>query len=352
MNTREKLLELLEANRGVYFSGEEIAGRLSVSRAAVWKAVKTLQNAGYAIDAVTNKGYCLSRATDILSVQGIRKYLSASEWKGTDLELCVLATTASTNAVAREAAASGTPEGYVVAANEQTAGRGRLGRSFFSPQGTGIYMSLLLRPENCPSGQAVRLTTMAAVAVCEAIEAVSGERAQIKWVNDIYVRDRKVCGILTEGSFGLESGLLEYAVLGIGINVYQPKEGFPEGLGGIAGAVFDTGREDAKNRLAAEFLNRFWSYYHFEHGAQEAHAGREARYHRDARCGAGAGADYVEEYRRRSFVIGKRIAVLSAGGAKNAVALGIDDECRLLVEYEDGVRESLSSGEISIGICP
>ncbi|MDE6700551.1 MAG: biotin--[acetyl-CoA-carboxylase] ligase [Acetatifactor sp.] len=337
MSTREKLLELLEGNRGIYFSGEEIAGRLCISRAAVWKAVKTLQSAGYAIDAVTNKGYCLARETDILSVQGIRKYLDISDINSSGLNISVVPAAVSTNAIVRESADCGTPEGYVVIANEQTAGRGRLGRSFFSPQGTGIYMSLLLRPENCSSKQAVRITTMAAVAVCEAIEAVSGEMAQIKWVNDIYVRDRKVCGILTEGSFGLESGLLEYAVLGIGINVYQPDEGFPEELKGIAGAVFDSRQDDVKNRMAAEFLNRFFVYYGSDN------------YYRTAQHGTGVGAaDYVEEYRRRSLVIGKQIVVLSANEAKDAVAIGVDDECRLLVRYADGAEACLSSGEISI----
>ncbi len=327
MNTREKLLELLESNRGVYFSGEEIAGRLNVSRTAVWKAVKSLQSAGYAIDAVTNKGYCLSRDTDILSAQGIRKYLRVSRQQVSDPDIFVLDTAVSTNAVVREGADGGMPEGYTVLSNEQSAGRGRLGRSFFSPRGTGIYMSMLLRPGNCSPGQAVRITTMAAVAVCEAIEAVSGEQAQIKWVNDIYVRDKKVCGILTEGSFGLESGLLEYAVLGVGINVYQPEGGFPEELLDIAGAVLTDRREDVKNRLAAEFLNHFYGYY----GGQ----------------GHGT-ADYVEEYRRRSLVTGKRIAVLSGNETRGAVALGIDDECGLLVRYDDGGEACLSSGEISI----
>ena len=126
----------------------------------------------------------------------------------------------------------------MVIANEQTAGRGRLSRSFFSPKDTGIYMSLLLRPKNYSAKQAVRITTMAAVAMCEAIETVSDEKAEIKWVNDIFVRGEKVCGILTEGSFNLESGLLDYAVLGIGINIYQPKDGFPNELSSIAGAVF------------------------------------------------------------------------------------------------------------------
>lgn len=125
----------------------------------------------------------------------------------------------------------------------------------------------------------MRITTMAAVAMCEAIEAVSEEEAAIKWVNDIFVRGRKVCGILTEGAFDIESGMMEYSVLGLGVNVYEPEEGFPKALRDVAGAVFQTRRSDVKNRLASEFLNRFYGYYKAEDKAR-----------------------YVEKYRRRSFV--------------------------------------------------
>lgn len=322
VRTKEKLLELLEANRGVYFSGEDIAQKLLISRTAVWKAVKTLQNEGYAINAVTNKGYCLSEQTDILSVQGIQKYLR-SEIIGMDIS--VLPTASSTNALVREKANGGAPEGYMVIANEQTSGRGRLGREFFSPHDTGIYMSLLLRPESYSAEQAVRITTIAAVAMCEAIEAVSDKEATIKWVNDIFVCEKKVCGILTEGSFSLESGLLDYAVLGIGVNMYQPKSGFPKELRSIAGSVFQTRQNDAKNRLVSEFLNRFYAYYM-----------------------APCHSDYVEKYRSRSFVIGKQVVLMSANQSKSAVVLGIDDQCRLIVKYADGKEDCYSSGEISI----
>lgn len=186
-------------------------------------------------------------------------------------------------------------------------------------------MSLLLRPGNYSSKQAARITTMAAVAICEAIEEVSEEKAEIKWVNDVFVRGKKVCGILTEGAFNLESGLLDYAVLGVGINVYQPQGGFPDELSPIAGAVFQEKQNDAKNRLVSAFLNRFYGYYH-----------------------AGNPTDYVEEYRKRSFVIGKQVTLTAFNESKNAVVVGIDEECRLLVKYPDGTQECFSSGEISV----
>lgn len=322
MTTKEKVLELFEANKGTYFSGEEIAQMLAVSRVAVWKTVKALRNEGYEIDAVTNKGYCLSEKTDILSPQGIFKYLDP---ECRDMDLCVLSSIDSTNVLVKEKANGGIPEGYTVISNGQTAGRGRFGREFFSPSGTGIYLSILLRPLHASARQAARLTTMAAVAMCEAIRGVSGEEAQIKWVNDIYVRGKKVCGILTEASFGLESGMLEYAVLGVGVNVYPPQEGFPGELDTIAGAVFDNTKDDMKNRLTAAFLNCFMKYYK----AQDQ-------------------TDYVEKYRNYSLVIGKRITVISDNRTRIADACGIDDECRLEVRYEDGTTESLAYGEISI----
>jgi len=326
MGTREQLLAIFENNKGVFFSGEDLAERLSISRTAVWKSVSSLRECGYPIEAVRNKGYCLSVETDILSVQGIQKYLNPV---CSDIELMVLSTSDSTNALAREKAMAGAPEGYTIIANSQTNGRGRSGRTFYSPPDTGIYMSLILRPNYESSRQAVKLTTMAAVAVCEAIEAASGKKAQIKWVNDIYVNEKKVCGILTEASFGLEDGFLEYVVLGIGMNVYLPEAGFPEEMKDIAGAVFDAEQNDGKNHLAAEVLNRFMTYY-------AAHQ---------------ESSKYVERYRSRSLVIGREIQVLSPRESRKATALDIDKDCHLIVEYEDGKVESLSSGEISIKMC-
>lgn len=321
MGTKDQLLTLFENNKGTYFSGEEIAERLSVSRAAVWKAVQSLRGEGYHIDAVQNKGYSLAVGTDILSEQGIRKYLRPV---CSGLQLEILPEINSTNTRVREKAEAGAPEGYTVVANRQTEGRGRRGRGFYSPADTGIYMSLLLRPGGYTARQAASLTTLAAVAACEAIESVSGERAGIKWVNDIYVAGRKVCGILTEASVGLENGLVEYAVLGAGINVSPPKDGFPDELTDIAGTVFQEAQGDGKNHLAAEFLNCFMSYY------------------------SGRPGEYVQNYRRRSLVPGREILVELPGRARRATALDVDEECHLIVKYEDGRTESLSSGEISV----
>lgn len=321
MNTKELLLELLETQDGSYLSGEEIARQLRLSRAAVWKAVKSLQSEGYEICAVPNKGYCLSPETDLVSVQGIRKLLDAD---CRNLEILVLPTAESTNTLLREKAQQGAPEGYTVISNQQTGGRGRFGRPFFSPDKTGIYLSILLKPA-VPSSEALRVTTMAAVAMCQAIEEVSEETPQIKWVNDIYIRGKKVCGILTEAALDLESGMLEYAVLGVGVNVYTPQEGFPEEIRDTAGAIFSSFTPNAKNRLIAAFLNRFLSCY------------------RTWNLG-----DYMEEYRSRSLVIGKTATVQKDGVPQVVQIRGIDDACRLIVEYDNGETGCFSYGEVHL----
>ena len=316
MTTKEQVLSLFEENRGTYFSGEDMAKRLGVSRAAIWKAVNGLRQDGYAVDAVTNKGYCLSENTDILSATGIQGY-----WKDSNIRLEIEDTVCSTNTLVRERANRGEAEGYVLLANEQTEGEGRTNRFFYSPKNTGVYLSVLLRPQRAITA----MTTMAAAAMCEAIHEVSGRDAKIKWVNDIFVNEKKVCGILTEGAFGMETGQLEYAVLGVGVNLYPPVDGFPEDLREIAGAVFEKSGGDQKNRLVASFLRRFFRYYR----ADDQTA-------------------YIEAYRAESMVVGKKITVVSPVGEYSARAIGIDNQCRLQVQYEDGTCETLSYGEIRV----
>jgi BirA family biotin operon repressor/biotin-[acetyl-CoA-carboxylase] ligase len=323
MTVQDHLRTLLESNKSVFLSGEEIARRLGVSRNAVWKAIKALQADGYPIQAVPNRGYCLAASSDVLSESGIRQYLTP---EAQSLDLCVFDSVDSTNLVLRKLANEGAPEGTVVIAAEQTGGRGRKGRSFFSPQGTGVYVSLLLKPKIAPD-DATLITTTAAVAVCGAVEALSDEPATIKWVNDVFMRGKKICGILTEGSFDMESGQFEYAILGTGINVLAPEGGFPPEIREIAGSVLTSPAPDAKNRMIAEYLNRFLPLY---------------RKLGDAATNA--------EYRRRSFVLGRMVNVLAADRSTPARAIDVDDHCRLIVEFADGHRESLSSGEISVKV--
>ncbi|MBR1739136.1 MAG: biotin--[Ruminococcus sp.] len=320
MGVKEKLIELFENNRGEYLSGEELAARLGCTRGAVWKAVGALRQEGYRLDALPNKGYMLMDETDVLSEAGVRKYLSSPE----GIELKVFKRVDSTNNIIRDLANSGAAEGAAAIAGEQTAGRGRMGRSFFSPSDTGLYLSILLRPQ-LTAPEAVRITTAAAVAVAEAAEAVSGERAEIKWVNDVYMRGKKICGILTEAAFSLETGGLDYAVVGIGVNAYEPEGGFPEEIRDIAGPVLKERCPDMRNRLAAEILGRFMGYYR-----------------------ALSQNTFLDGYRSRLMWQGERINVINPSGSYPCTALGVDEECRLRVRLDDGSESLVNSGEISI----
>lgn len=322
MTVKEHILALLDGNKGGYISGEEIAGQLSVTRSAVWKAIKSLQTDGYSIQAVTNKGYSLSPYTDILSAAAISRYLDV---QGQKLRVEVFKTLPSTNEAVKILASNGEAEGKVILSEEQTAGRGRKGRKFFSPPGTGIYMSILLRPK-LSAAESTLLTTSAAVAVALAIESVSGKNTQIKWVNDVFMEGKKVCGILTEASMSLEHGWLDYAVLGIGINVTLPTGGFPDELTGIARSIFFESNHhgDLRNRLVAEVLNHFMGYY--EHLTDKL---------------------FLSEYRKRIISMGRPVMVTKDNKQREAIAIDIDNDCRLKVRYDNGDEEYLSSGEVS-----
>ncbi len=324
MSTKDTVLALFEKNKGFFISGEKIAEELNISRTAVWKAVKKLQSEGYNIKAVTNRGYCLDKEADVLTVRGIRSYLDEN---GSCLRPEVFVRVDSTNTVCIEKAAEGEKEGYVAIAGSQSAGRGRRGKAFFSPADSGIYMSILLRPVGLTEDQVLHFTTMTAAAVSEAIEAVSDKKAEIKWVNDIYVNGKKVCGILSEASYGIQDRNLECVIIGIGINAYEPSEGFPSAIADIAGRVFDEPKTGLKNRLAAEVLNRFMAYY------------KEL-----------PDTPYSSEYIKRSMVTGRDVTIHKGKEQIKAHVLGIDNTFGLKVVYEDGTVEVLRSGEVSIRI--
>lgn len=249
-----------------------------------------------------------------ISAESVVKHLK----HGDALEIKCYNTVSSTNILLKEQALKGAEEGTVVIAESQSAGKGRMGRSFHSPEGNGLYMSLLLKPDAETAG---RITTMAAVAVCRAIENTLDIKADIKWVNDILLDGKKVCGILAEAATGGEG--MMFVVLGIGVNVYAPEEGFPEDIADIAGALTQAVEPELRSRLAAAVLDEFWQIY----------SKKESIAH---------------EYSRRCIVPGKRINVIRGGESMPAYALGLDNECRLVVRYDDGETETLGSGEISI----
>ncbi len=319
MNIKEQILKILEANKGKYVSGEEIAESLYVSRNAVWKGVNALKNDGHIITAVTNKGYCLSENSNIFTAQSVYGALSSDLQE--KLSISVVPVVGSTNTELKSLAEKGGADGTVLIALEQTAGRGRLGRSFYSPKDTGLYMSVLLRPEYSAS-DSLYITACAAVSAAEAIDKAAGVEAQIKWVNDIYLSGRKVCGILTEASIDFESGGLNYAVLGIGINLTTAD--FPEELKDIAASV-SSEQTDLRAVIAAEFLNSFFGYYKNLKS-----------------CG------FLSEYRRRSMLMGMDISFIRGNDIFNGIVVGIDDDVRLVAKLENGEVTAFSSGEVQL----
>ena len=231
---KQEVLAALDAARGRYISGQELAAQLGVSRTAVWKAVAALRRDGIPIKAVTNRGYTLAQSVDVLNAAAVAAQLDEATVKALQIE--VVDRLPGTNAALRSRADAGAREGLVLIAQAQSAGRGRGGHSFYSPPG-GLYMSILLRPE-IGARQAVGLTAMAAVAAARAAERLCGVPITIKWVNDLWKNGKKVCGILTEAALDLESGMLDYAVLGLGFNVAAPADGWPEDLRDVAGALY------------------------------------------------------------------------------------------------------------------
>ena len=321
--SRQKILSLLHQAQD-YLSGEEMSKALGISRAAVWKAVDALRQEGYQIDSAPRRGYRLRSAPDLLTAGEITPFLHTSELAR---PLIVLESVDSTNNYLKQHSAQ-LPHGAAVVADRQTGGRGRLGRRFLSPAGKGVYCSVLLRPRTAPA-QAVNLTAWVAVAVCDAIEDAAGVRPGIKWTNDIILGGRKVCGILTEMSIEGESGALQHLVTGIGINVNQGPEDWPEELGDIAGSLAQAlGHPVGRGRLAACLLNALERMYHA--------------------WLAGDKAPWLERYRRDCVTVGRQVRLIGPGGEENAFALSIDDDFALLVRTGDGKERRVTTGEVSV----
>ena len=254
---RSWLLATLDERRGEWVSGEGLAATLGVTRAAVWKLLTQLQEEGVPIEAQRRLGYRLPLEADLLDAEAIA---AARRSSTPALAIEVHEALDSTNRLAAERARQGAPEGTVIVAAEQTAGRGRFGRSFHSPRGSGLYLSVVLRPRLAYE-DALLITTTAAVAVAEAIETLypEGPAPRIKWVNDILLGGKKLAGILTEASLDMESGQIAAIVLGIGLNVYPPAGGFPEELREIATALRPAPEAQLRSRLAAAILDAFFA---------------------------------------------------------------------------------------------
>lgn len=300
-----------------YVSGARIATALGVSRAAVAKAVKVLRGEGCRIEAAPNRGYRLLAWPELLHAGAIKSLLAEHPWAGS---VQVVGQTDSTNAALKRTSDSA-PHGSVLIAERQSAGRGRMGRSFYSPSGAGVYLSALLRP-SCEAQALMSLTAQTAVAVRRALRSACGVEADVKWVNDLLLGGKKICGILTELSVEAESGRVEYAVVGVGINCNQTAEDFPPELQAVAGSVFSqTGRRVDRNRLAAALIREL------------------------SQLPIG---DWREEYRAACVTLGREVFVLQGSERRAATALDVGAQAELQVRWPDGSLGSVNSGEVSV----
>ena len=326
MSTKSELLKLLTENRGEFISGQAIAAQLGVSRNSIWKAVARLKEDGYLIESRTNAGYRLVSKDNILTVDEVMHNVTRN------CSLEIFDTVTSTNDLLKEKMAAPGPheEPLVCIANRQTGGRGRLGRKFESPAGTGLYISFGLKP-TFDIDKALFVTMASAVATCRAIEKICPIKAEIKWVNDIFVNEKKVCGILTEGVTNFENGKIDSLVIGIGINCFPGS--FPPEIADKAGTLAQDPSEFRRSMLAAEVINEVLALIDVI----------ETR-------------EFFKEYRKRCFILGRPIRIHPNYNDIGipAAALDIADDGGLIVEYTDGIdkgkRETLHTGEISISI--
>lgn len=320
---KEEIIKLLKENKNNFISGEKISESIGVTRAAVWKYIKAIKEEGYEIESVSRKGYKLTSSPDLLTFEEISPNLKT---RFIGRNFVHLDTIDSTNNEAKKLAIDGSPEGTLVISEEQTMGRGRLGRNWVSPKHKGIWMSLILRPEINPI-QVSKITQVAAAAVCMALIDM-GIETLIKWPNDIVLNDKKVCGILTEMSGELNR--VNYVIVGIGINANIDKDEFPEDLKPIASSLkIEIGNYIKRKELVRRILNNFEELY--EELINEETIKKS-----------------IEICKDNSALIGKEIKIIEKGKETRARALSLNEDGKLIVQYKDGKVDELISGEISV----
>ncbi|WP_017687739.1 biotin--[acetyl-CoA-carboxylase] ligase [Paenibacillus sp. PAMC 26794] len=322
MTKHEDLLHMLLNAEGRFVSGEEISRNLSISRTAVWKHVNKLRDMGYEFEAVSRKGYRLVTKPDSIDATGLQLALDTTVF---GRKAVLLASTLSTQGDVLKLAEQGQAEGAVVISEEQTGGRGRFGRQWFSPPGKGIWMSVLLRPA-LPLQHTPQLTLLTGVAVCRAVRACTGADAGIKWPNDLLIDGRKVCGILLEST--VEDHEVRYCIAGIGVDVNFDPEDYPEDLTTIATSLkMETGQSVDRTKLTAAILTELEQLYFL--------------YQKE---GFGVISALWEAL---SVSMNREITVTNPHGVIEGKAIGLDPSGALIVEKHDGEHTLIISGEIS-----
>lgn len=319
---KEKIIHILN-NEKDFVSGEEISKILGVSRAAVWKHMKALKEEGYEIESVTRKGYRLVASPDLLTEEEVKKHLTSSVM---GRKIMYFDSLESTNTTAKDLADKGQEHGTVIVGEEQSAGKGRLGRSWVSPKYKGIWMSFILRPEINPMLIA-KITQVGAAAVVKAGEEMNLD-LKVKWPNDIILNDKKICGILTEMSSELNQ--INYVILGIGINANLDLEDFDEELVEKASSIkMELGEAVDRKELVGKIINNFEKLY-------------------DSFMADGRGLDSISICREKSILIGREVRVIKGGKSTEAKVLDLNDDGELVVKKKNGEVEKLFSGEVSV----
>ena len=315
MALRDDVLLELVSRRGEYISGAALAERLHVSRTAVWKVIENLKAEGAEIISVSNRGYMLNEMPDVFCAPYMDTLTAGCRipWK-----VQWFPEIGSTNDEAKLQAAQGAPEGMVIIADTQTGGKGRLGKHFHSPPGS-LYMSAVLRPQ-LPLSDMMAVTACTAAAVHEAL-AKYGITAKIKWVNDLFLNGRKICGILSEGSFNAELLTMDYLVIGIGINL-RPDPNLPDELKPIiTDLLTETGQSIPRFALAASILRELEEFM--------AHIQERT---------------FLPVYTEHSMTIGRRVEVQGKDGVFTGIAVGYERDAGLIVAHDDGTQETIRTG--------
>lgn len=322
MSTKSNVLTILLENQGTPISGEVIAQKLSLSRTAIWKAINELKKAGHQIESVTNQGYTYL-ASDVLTSEGIKIQLTSPT---PEITIHVIDELESTNQTLKKMAIDGAPNNTLLIVNKQTKTRGRFGREYFAvDSGKGIYFSLLLNA-NQQLSEIAQYTLITAVAIARTIETFQQRKVAIKWVNDIFIDQQKVCGILSEAITDVETQTIGSVIIGIGTNFTITSNEFPEELRHKATSIFPNGHGSiSRNQFIATFLNEFYQLLN----------------HQDEQ-------PVIHEYRDRSLVIGKEVTFTYNRLPYKGIATTINTRGELIVTLDNGEQLTLSSGEISL----
>ncbi len=337
-----ELIRLLHKNSGNYISGEEISNRMGVSRTTIWKHIKKLREKGYLIDSITNKGYTLSKVPDRIIPEEVLIKLNTDE---IGQEILVYDSLSSTNDKAKEIAREGCKSGTIVIAEEQTAGKGRLGRKWYSPAGSGLWLSIILMKPQIMPIKSPFLTITASIAVLKALSNIEMDidrlaqsdkcfnndsdnaetNVKIKWPNDILISDKKVCGILSEMSADMDN--IKYAVIGIGINVNQ--EHFPEGIEDLATSLkIEYQQTIVRNKLLVNVLESFEKYYNLLLAAKEK--------------------ELLTIWKDKLAIIGEEVTIYSNDNVYYGRVLDISDQGELVLLDDFGESHKFWAGDVSL----